>query len=290
MVTNQFAFARSLQSSFRLHSVSNTGAAPVLQYHAPLQVATSAPAPAIEEHASNSTPAPVLLIHQAPVIEDHATHSVASAAPAPAVEKHIASPAPALLIHQPPVLENHATNLAANSGQTQILKLAPIVHPAPAAHTQIAKAVPSTAAAAPVTIASIEPIHATVQPGQVQTLNSIATVATPPAPVATNAQAEPPAAPANAALPSASLTTGLEGSFKPLTFYSEGDATVVSYDASDDTITTDDGRTFVIGATVTASHAISWQDYRANVHYRCDQNGNCSLMRTGVVALNARLL
>jgi hypothetical protein len=147
---------------------------------------------------------------------------------------------------------------------------------------------PAPSAAAPVILASTEPMYAAAQPAQTLALNSSAPAA--PAPVATSAQPEPPAAPSNAALPSASLSSGLDSGFKALAFYSEGDATVVSYDPADDSITTDDGRTFVIGATVSESHAESWQDYRANVHYRCDQNGNCSLIRTGVIALNARLL
>lgn len=71
-------------------------------------------------------------------------------------------------------------------------------------------------------------------------------------------------------------------------FYSEGDATVVDYDATLDTILTDDGRTFVLGATVAMSSATSWNDYRANVHYRCDQGGKCTVTRNGVIALNAK--
>jgi hypothetical protein len=71
-------------------------------------------------------------------------------------------------------------------------------------------------------------------------------------------------------------------------FYSEGDAAVVDYDASLDTILTDDGRSFVIGPTVAMSSAASWSDYRSNVHYRCDQGGKCTLTRNGVVALSAK--
>lgn len=71
-------------------------------------------------------------------------------------------------------------------------------------------------------------------------------------------------------------------------FYSEGDASVVDYDATLDTIATSDGRTFVIGPTVAMSSAASWNDYRSNVHYRCDQGGKCTLTRSGVVALSAK--
>jgi len=69
------------------------------------------------------------------------------------------------------------------------------------------------------------------------------------------------------------------------TFVVEGDVTVVDYDASLGTIETHEGKTFVIGRTA----AESWQDYRANVHYRCDQSGTCTLMRAGLVVPNARL-
>jgi hypothetical protein len=73
-------------------------------------------------------------------------------------------------------------------------------------------------------------------------------------------------------------------------YFSEGDASVVDYDATAGTIATSDGKTFVVGPTVSMANAPTWDDYRDNVHYRCDQSGKCSLMRTGVVALNARMI
>jgi hypothetical protein len=74
------------------------------------------------------------------------------------------------------------------------------------------------------------------------------------------------------------------------TFYSEGDLTVADYNATAGTIETSDGRTFVLGTTVSASSAASWDDYRSSVHYRCDQGGSCMLMRAGAVAPNAKLI
>lgn len=71
-------------------------------------------------------------------------------------------------------------------------------------------------------------------------------------------------------------------------FYSEGDFTVVDYNAQAGTIETSDGRTFAVGATVAASNAVSWND--TNVHYRCSQSGSCKLLRAGAVAPNARLI
>jgi hypothetical protein len=73
------------------------------------------------------------------------------------------------------------------------------------------------------------------------------------------------------------------------TFYAEGDATVVDFDAAAGTIQTYEGRTFAIGMATRPGNAISWEDYRANVHYRCDQSGNCTLARKGVVVRDAKL-
>ena len=72
--------------------------------------------------------------------------------------------------------------------------------------------------------------------------------------------------------------------------YTEGDLTVSDYDASTSTIQTSDGKTFVLGTTVAAGNATSWETYRSDVRYRCDQNGSCVLMRPGVVAPNAKLI
>ena len=77
---------------------------------------------------------------------------------------------------------------------------------------------------------------------------------------------------------------------KTFVFFSEGDATVADFDTSNGRLETYDGRTFVISNTRVAGNVQSWQDYRADVHYRCDQSGNCTLMRSGVVVPNARLL
>ncbi|MGB7266200.1 MAG: hypothetical protein WBC92_11860 [Terracidiphilus sp.] len=90
------------------------------------------------------------------------------------------------------------------------------------------------------------------------------------------------------AIDSAQMTIA-EGA-KPSLFYTEGDITVADYDPAGKTIETSDGRTFVIGATVRESNATPWQDYRSDVHYRCDQSGSCTLMRPGAIALNARLI
>jgi hypothetical protein len=289
--------ARSIPSDFKIHPITNAAVAPVIQNHAVTPIANATPALAInatDDHSTNANAnananaAPTLFLHQAPAIQKSATTSIASAAPAPAVSKSAtapaASPVPA------PVILSHSVIQAADAGKPQILNIAPVVHPAPAAHAQIIKPTPAASSTAQIAVAA--PAQVAPQPVQKQVSidNTIAANAPVASPLATPAPPQPPAAPSAAALPSASLSAGLDGSFKPLTFYSEGDATVVSYDATGDTITTDDGRTFAIGNTVSSSSAVSWQDYRSNVHYRCDQNNNCSLVRTGVIALNAKLL
>ncbi len=76
----------------------------------------------------------------------------------------------------------------------------------------------------------------------------------------------------------------------PASLYTEGDLTVADYSATTKTIQTIDGKTFVLGTTVAAGNATSWETYRSDVHYRCDQNGSCVLMRAGVVAPDARLI
>jgi hypothetical protein len=76
----------------------------------------------------------------------------------------------------------------------------------------------------------------------------------------------------------------------PASLYTEGVLTVSDYSGSTGTIQTSDGRTFALGTTVAAGNATSWESYRSDVHYRCDQNGSCVLMRAGVVAPDAKLI
>jgi hypothetical protein len=97
-------------------------------------------------------------------------------------------------------------------------------------------------------------------------------------------------APAAAQTASDTAQSGLDAAAKPAALYTEGDLTVADFDATDGTLQASDGRTFVLGTTVAASYATSWDTYHSLVHYRCDQAGSCVLMRAGVVAPNARLI
>ena len=85
-------------------------------------------------------------------------------------------------------------------------------------------------------------------------------------------------------------TPSLDGDTNTSAFYTEGDLTVVAYDAASGTIESADGRTFAVGQTVSLGNSMSWGDYRSDVHYRCAAGGSCTLMRPGVIATNARLI
>ncbi len=117
-------------------------------------------------------------------------------------------------------------------------------------------------------------IHRRVLPKQ----NALTEVSTHIAPAATDTATAP-------ALP-AVVSTGT-ANFK---FYSEGDFTVADFDASTGTIESYEGRTFVLGTTALATATTSLQDSGSSVHYRCDDNGSCTLFRAGLVMQNVRLM
>lgn len=71
-------------------------------------------------------------------------------------------------------------------------------------------------------------------------------------------------------------------------FVSEGDLTVADYNPDQGTIETSDGRTFELGETVSLGQTVAWDQYRSNVHYRCEQSGNCTLQRAGAVTINSK--
>lgn len=74
-----------------------------------------------------------------------------------------------------------------------------------------------------------------------------------------------------------------------VSFFMEGDATVADFDSSSGMIQTDEGKSFLIGVPAGVSNTGPWQDYHRNVHYRCDQSGNCTISGAGVVVSNAKL-
>jgi len=67
----------------------------------------------------------------------------------------------------------------------------------------------------------------------------------------------------------------------------EGDVTVANYDAGTGAIQTYEGSNFLLAKAGEPS-AIPWEDFPFNVHYRCDEGGNCTLVHHGAAA-SARL-
>jgi hypothetical protein len=109
-------------------------------------------------------------------------------------------------------------------------------------------------------------------------------------PVAEPVRQQGPSAPLTASTALDPVPSSLDKGAKPAIRYTEGVLTVAAYDAITGTIQASDGKTFVLGTTVAAGNATSWDEYRSGVRYRCDQSGSCTLMRAGAVAPNARLI
>jgi hypothetical protein len=68
----------------------------------------------------------------------------------------------------------------------------------------------------------------------------------------------------------------------------EGEVTVANYDVAAGKIQTYEGSNFLLDRTSAGSSAIPWQDFPFNVHYRCDEAGNCTLVHGSATAI-ARL-
>ncbi|HUD13435.1 MAG TPA: hypothetical protein VMQ56_07250 [Terracidiphilus sp.] len=79
----------------------------------------------------------------------------------------------------------------------------------------------------------------------------------------------------------------LEHAAHTFAFTVEGDVTVANYDDVTKTIETYEGETIALAPTTSESSVITWQNYTSNVHYRCDQTGNCTLVKGGQVSLNS---
>jgi hypothetical protein len=69
----------------------------------------------------------------------------------------------------------------------------------------------------------------------------------------------------------------------------QGDATIASYDVATGTVETYEGSSFVLDKANRENGAIPFQDFPFNVHYSCDQNNSCTIVRHGATA-NARLM
>jgi hypothetical protein len=217
---------------------------------------TPAPAPARGSTAVAATPAPAAVVAQT------ASVSAANVPPAPVHAVVVAPAVPAPVLHP---------SLLARVVAPSVVEASVDAAPLDRELTARREAVKARLAVAPVVHHSAVPVLASASspnapPAKAAALHIAATVPVP--------AVEP---------------DSLDEQVAPVAnFYSEGDAAVVDYDSTLDTILTDDGKSFVIGPTVAMSSAASWNDYRSNVHYRCDQGGKCTLTRNGVVALSAR--
>lgn len=72
-------------------------------------------------------------------------------------------------------------------------------------------------------------------------------------------------------------------------YYIEGDDAIVDFDASSGNITTRSRKLFSIERGGTEAALLKSSDLPMRIHYRCDQNGSCSLMSHGAGVLHARL-
>ncbi len=76
---------------------------------------------------------------------------------------------------------------------------------------------------------------------------------------------------------------------EPVRFALEGDDELVGFDPSRGIAKTSTRITFVVNAASAREAAAKWQDLPANIHYKCDMNGACTLSRRGAAVLNAHL-
>jgi hypothetical protein len=74
-----------------------------------------------------------------------------------------------------------------------------------------------------------------------------------------------------------------------LPFSTEGDDSIVEFDASRGVIETRGGKTFYFDKTGGQGADPKWQDYPVSIHYRCDRAANCILTQARLGALRARM-
>ena len=75
----------------------------------------------------------------------------------------------------------------------------------------------------------------------------------------------------------------------PARFAIEGDDELVGYDPSKGVLQTSARKTFLVNATTVGGSSYGWQDWPANIHYKCDLNSSCTLTRRGASVLYAQL-
>jgi len=70
-------------------------------------------------------------------------------------------------------------------------------------------------------------------------------------------------------------------------FAIEGDDELVGFDTTRGIVETSTRKFFVVGKPIAADNSAAWQDIPADVHYKCDLSGMCSLRRKGAGILYA---
>jgi hypothetical protein len=76
---------------------------------------------------------------------------------------------------------------------------------------------------------------------------------------------------------------------KLLPFSIEGDDAIVEFDINRGVIVTSGRKTFFLDKTSMGRADPVWQEYPVNIHFRCDQSTNCTLMHSGAGALHVKL-
>jgi hypothetical protein len=92
-----------------------------------------------------------------------------------------------------------------------------------------------------------------------------------------------------AAQRAAAKKAAAKGAEKLLPFSIEGDDAIVELDVNRGVIETSGRKTFFFDKTSMGSADPVWRDYPVNIHFRCDQSSNCTLMHAGTGALRVRL-
>jgi hypothetical protein len=84
-------------------------------------------------------------------------------------------------------------------------------------------------------------------------------------------------------------TAARKAAVKLLPFTIEGDDAIVEFDVNRGVIETSGRKTFLVDKTSMGSASPVWQDYPVNIHFRCDQRSDCTLMHAGAGALRVKL-
>ncbi len=82
---------------------------------------------------------------------------------------------------------------------------------------------------------------------------------------------------------------GARAAERLLPFSIEGEDEIVEFDVNRGVIETSGRKTFYMDKTSMGSASPAWQEYPVNIHFRCDQSANCTLMHSGAGALRVRL-